>query len=137
VFNTFGSFLGYALAGGRAQQLGGRNVVKKANLVRGLLSLLLISTIVWFSVFTLTLATLVLMVMGLAYGFFLISSLSLSMELIPEGKAGMFNALIGLGGVLGCLLGTYMAENYGFLVLFLMTSIGFFLSYIAFRTFTE
>jgi len=134
VFNRFGAFLGYVLAGRRAQQLDGRNVVKRANLVRGLLSLLLISTVVWFSVFTLTLATIALMVMGVAYGFFLISTLSLSMELIPEGKAGVFNALIGLGGALGCFLGTYTAENYGFLVLFLVASLGFFLSYIAFKT---
>jgi len=134
MFNRFGNFLGYVLAGRRAQQLDGRNVVKRANLVRGALSLLLISTVVWFSVFTLSLAVIALMVMGVAYGFFLISTLSLSMELIPEGKAGAFNALIGLGGALGCFLGTYMAENYGFLTLFLVTSMGFFLSYIAFKT---
>jgi len=134
MFNRFGAFLGYVLAGRRAQQLNGRNVVKRANLVRGALSLLLISTVVWFSVFTLSLAVIALMVMGVAYGFFLISTLSLSMELIPEGKAGAFNALIGLGGALGCFLGTYTAENYGFLTLFLVTSMGFFLSYIAFKT---
>jgi len=137
VFNRFGTFLGYVLAGGRAQQLDEMNVVKRANLVRGVLSLLLISTVVWFSVFTLSLAAVALMVMGVAYGFFLISTLSLSMELIPEGKAGAFNALVGLGGALGCFLGTYMAENYGFLTLFLVVSTGFFLGYIAFKTYTE
>jgi MFS family permease len=137
VFNMLGTSSGYVLAGGRAQQLNGRNVVKRATLMRGLLSLLLISTMVWFSVFTLTLAAVTLMVMGVAYGFFLISTLSLSMELIPEGKAGVFNALTGLGGALGCFLGTYMAQNYGFPILFLMASIGFFLSYIAFKTYTE
>jgi len=137
MFNRFGTFLGYVLAGRRAQQLNGRNVVKRANLVRSLLSLLLISTVVWFSVFTLTLTAITLMVMGVAYGFLLISTLSLSMELIPEGKAGLFNALVGLGGALGCFLGTYMAENYGFIVLFLVVSLGFFLSYIAFKTSTS
>jgi MFS family permease len=137
VFNRFGTFLGYVLAGRRAQQLNGMNVVKKANLMRGVLSLLLISTVVWFSVFTLTLAAVTLLVMGVAYGFFLISTLSLSMELIPEGKAGLFNALVGLGGALGCFLGTYMAENYGFLTLFLVVSLGFFLSYITFKTSTS
>jgi len=137
VFNRFGTFLGYVLAGGRAQQLSGRDVVKRANLVRGVSVLLLISTTVWFSVFTLTLTAIALMVMGVAYGFFLISTLSLSMELIPEGKAGVFNALISLGGALGCFLGTYTAQNYGFQILFLVVSIGFFLSYIAFKTYTE
>jgi len=137
VFNRFGTFLGYVLAGGRVQQLNGRDVVRRANLVRGVSVLLLTSTMVWFSVFTLSLAAIALMVMGVAYGFFLISTLSLSMELIPEGKAGLFNALISLGGALGCFLGTYMAENYGFLTLFLVVSTGFFLGYIAFKTYTE
>jgi len=136
-FNTLGSFLGYVFAGRRTHQLNGMAVMKRANLVRAVLSLLLTSTVVWLSAFTLTLSVIALIVMGVAYGFFLISTLSLSMELIPEGKAGLFNALIGLGGALGCFLGTYTAKNYGFLVLFLVASIGFFLSYIAFKTYTE
>jgi MFS family permease len=137
VFNTLGNFSGYILARRRAQHLNGRAIVKRANLVRGVLSLLLISTIVGFSAFTLTLAVISLMIMGVVYGFFLISTLSLSMELIPEGKAGLFNALIGLGGAGGCFLGTYMAENYGFQTLFLIASLGFFLSYLAFKAFTK
>jgi len=137
MFNAFGSFLGYVLAGRRAQRLNGRAVVKRANLVRAVLSLLLVSTVVWFSAFTMSLAVIALMLMGVAYGFFLISILSLSMELIPEGKAGLFNALIGLGGALGCFLGTYMAQIYGFPTLFLIASLGFLLGYIAFKAYTK
>ena len=137
VFNTLGGFLGYVLAGKKAQQLNVRAIVKRANLVRAVLPLLLISTEVWFSAFTLTLATMALMIMGIAYGFFLISTLSLSMELIPEGKAGIFNALVGLGGALGCFLGAYIAENYGFQTLFIVASAGFFLSYMTFKTFSK
>ena len=85
----------------------------------------------------LTLATMALMIMGIAYGFFLISTLSLSMELIPEGKAGVFNALVGLGGALGCFLGAYIAENYGFQTLFIVVNAGFFLSYMTFKTFPK
>jgi len=133
VFNTFGSFLGYVLAGRMAQRLNGRAIVKRANLVRAALSLLLISTVVWFSAFTLTLTTIALMVMGVAYGFFLISTLSLSMELIPEGKAGVFNGLIGLGGALGCFIGSFIADQFGFLWLFVTSSVFFSLSYVAFK----
>jgi MFS family permease len=136
VFNTFGSFLGYVFARKRARKLNAKAVAKRANIARGMLSLLLISAVAWVSVFTLTLAVIALMIMGVVYGLFLISTLSLSMELIPEGRAGLFNALIGLGGALGCLLGTYMAQNYGFQTLFLVAGIGFFLSYIAFKTYT-
>ena len=137
IFNTCGTTTGYFLVGRWGEQLNGRSVVKRANLVRGLLSLLLISSAVWISVFTLSLAVLVLVVMGLVFGFFWISALSLSMELIPEGKAGVFNALVGLGGALGCFLGTFVAEGYGFPVLFVMVSLGFFLSYVAFKTYTR
>jgi len=101
------------------------------------LSLFLITTVVWSSVFTLTLAAIALTLMSIAYSFFLISTLSLSMELIPEGKAGMFNALIGLGGAVGCYLGTYIAQNYNFQTLFITSSIGFFLGYIAFKTYAR
>jgi len=137
MFNGLGGLLGYVLSGRMAQRLNGRRVVRRANLVRGVLSLFLIVTVVWSSVFTLTLAAIALTLMSIAYSFFLISTLSLSMELIPEGKAGMFNALIGLGGAVGCYLGTYIAQNYNFQTLFITSSIGFFLGYIAFKTYTR
>ena len=135
--NTTGSFLGYVLAGKMAQKLDGRTVIKRTNLVRGILPWILLSTVIWYSVFTLTLSVIALIIMGMTYGFFLISTLSLSMELIPEGKAGLFNALVGLGGASGCYIGSYMAENYGFPILFIIVSIGFFLSFIAFKTFAK
>jgi MFS family permease len=135
--NTTGSFLGYVLAGKMAQKLDGITVIRRANLVRGILPWILLSTVIWFSVFTLTLSVIALIIMGMTYGFFLISTLSLSMELIPEGKAGLFNALVGLGGASGCYIGSYMAENYGFPILFIIVSIGFFLSFIAFKTFAK
>jgi len=137
LFYALGSLLGYVLAGRRAQQLNPQAVAKRANLVRVVSSLVFVSASVWLSAFTLTLTVITLMFMGVAYGFFLVSTLSLSMELIPEGKAGVFNALIGLGGALGCFLGTYVAENYGFSTLFSVSSIGFFLSYTAFKTYTK
>ena len=137
IFNTCGSAMGYFLVRRWGEQLNGRSVVKRANLVRGLLSLLLIFSAVWISAFTLSLAVLVLVVMGLVYGFLWISALSLSMELIPEGKAGLFNALVGLGAASGCLFGTLVAESYGFPVLFVVVSAGFLLSYVAFKTYTH
>lgn len=137
ILNTCGSTTGYFLVRRWGEQLNGKSVVKRANLVRGLLSLLLIFPAVWISVFTLSLAVLVLMIMGLVYGFLWISALSLSMELIPEGKAGVFIALVGLGGAFGCLLGPLVAESCGFPVLFVIVSAGFLLSYIAFKTYTH
>jgi len=137
VFNTFGALMGYLMAGKKAEVLNGQSVVRKVVLLRSFLAWSLIATTVWFSVFTLAWAVVALMLIGVAYGFFLISTLSLSMELIPEGKAGAYNAIIGLGGAVGCFLGTFLAENYGFPTLFLVVGVEFILSYIAFKAYSQ
>ena len=135
IFNTLGSTGGYVLAGRRAEVLDERGVVGRVALFRALFSLLLVLVAVWVSMLMKGLAVLILVLMGLVYGLFWISSLSLSMELVPEGKAGLFNALVGLGGAFGCFLGTFVAENYGFSVLFVIVGVGFILSYVAFKTY--
>jgi MFS family permease len=135
IFNTLGSTVGYVLAGERAEVADERGVVGRTALSRALLSLLLVSVAAFASMLMVDLAVLILVLMGLVYGLFWISSLSLSMELIPEGKAGVFNALVGLGGAFGCFLGTFVAESYGFSVLFVIVGVGFALSYVAFKTY--
>jgi MFS family permease len=137
IFSGLGSLAGYVWSGRMGQRLNNRKVVRGANLVRGILSLLLIIAAVEFSTLTLTLAVVALTIMGIAYGFFLISVLSVSMELIPEGKAGMFNALIGLGGAVGCYFGTYIAQSYNFQTLFIVSGIVFFIGYIAFKAYAR
>jgi MFS family permease len=142
IFNTLGGTVGYIIAGRRAEISGERGVIGRAALSRTLLSLLLVLVAVWGSVFlglvhafVAALAVLILVLMGLVYGLFWIASLSLSMELIPEGKAGVFNALAGLGGAFGCFLGTLVAQSYGFSTLFVIVAIVFALSYVAFKTY--
>jgi MFS family permease len=142
IFNTLGGTVGYVLAGRRAEISDERGVIGRAALSRTLLSLLLVLVAIWGSVllglahaFMAGLAVLILVLMGLVYGLFWISSLSLSMELIPEGKAGLFNALVGLGGAFGCFLGTLFAQSYGFSMLFVIVAIVFALSYVAFKTY--
>lgn len=137
IFGGLGSLGGYVWSGRMGQRLNNKRVLGGTNLVRGVLSLLLITAAVWTSGFTLAVAVIALTIMGVAYGFFLISVLSLSMELIPEGKAGMFNAIIGLGGAVGCYLGTYIAESYNFQTLFIVSSIGFLLGYITFKAYAR
>jgi MFS family permease len=137
IFGGLGSLAGYVWSGRMGQNLNNKRMVQNANLVRGALSLLLIFAVVWVSGFTLAVAVAALAIMGVAYGFFLISVLSLSMELIPEGRAGMFNAIIGLGGAVGCYLGTYVAENYNFQTLFMISGVGFLLGYVAFKAYAR
>jgi MFS family permease len=90
-----------------------------------------------FSMFTLSLSVTILALMGLTYAFFVISTISLSMELVPQGKAGIYNALIGLGTVLGCFIGPFVAEQYGFIVVFLLSSLLFASSFVTFKMFSR
>jgi hypothetical protein len=73
--------------------------------------------------------------MGFAYAMFLVRTLSLSMELIPAGKAGLFNVLTGVGGACGSFIGPYIAQTLGFTYVFVMASALFLLSYVAFEIF--
>jgi len=133
--NSAGGCTGYFFARSRAQLNGGKGKVKNIVLVRGILTLLLTSAIVYVSVSTMLIAVAVLVAMGFVYALFLISTLSISMEHLPQGKAGLFNVLVGLGGALGCFLGPSMAVSLSFLHVFLVSGAIFFLSYLAFKTF--
>ena len=135
--NAAGGTLGYFFARRRAQaHVGGeRATLKRTVLARGILALLLTSPIILVSVSTQILAVIVLTLMGFAYALFLIATLSISMEVLPEGKAGLFNVLIGVGAAAGCLIGPVMADTFSFLLVFVASSVIFLLSYVAFKIF--
>jgi MFS-type transporter involved in bile tolerance (Atg22 family) len=59
--------------------------------------------------------------------------ISLSMELIPAGRTGIFDVLVSLGAAFGSFLGPLLAETLGFLPQFLIASAIFFLAYVALR----
>jgi hypothetical protein len=80
-------------------------------------------------------ATLILILSGFTYAFYLVDILSLSMELIPKGKAGLFDVLVGVGGASGSFIGPFLAQTYNFEFVFLVSGILFLLSYAAFRVF--
>jgi len=139
IMNAAGGCSGYYYVRRKAQtELSGeKRTVTNIALIRSLLAFSLIMPIVYFSTLTSALAVAMLVLMGFAYSVFLISTLSISMEVLPQGKAGLFNVLIGVGGAVGCLIGPLIANSYGFLYVFLMASIIFFLSHFAFRIFRQ
>jgi hypothetical protein len=57
------------------------------------------------------------------------------MELIPAGKAGLFNVLIGVGGACGSYFGPFIAETFEFFWVFLSAGIIFLVAYFAFKIF--
>jgi MFS family permease len=134
VLNSCGGVAGYALAGSRSKESKGHVHIGRTVAFRSLLALLLIATL-QISAYRVELATAILMLMGFAYAIFLVYTLSLSMELIPAGKAGLFNVLIGIGGACGSFVGPLIAQAFGFFYVFIVSGGMFFSAYVAFRIF--
>jgi MFS family permease len=81
-------------------------------------------------------ATVVLTIMGFLFAVFMVHILSLSMELIPAGKAGLINVLIGVGGAFGSFVGPSIASlAVGFAGVFVVAGVIFFVAFVFFRVF--
>jgi hypothetical protein len=95
------------------------------------------------AVSTTLLAGLILVSLGFSYAVYYNLTLSLSMELIPAGRTGVFDVLVGLGAASGSFLGPFLAQTFlaqnpllGYLPLFLIAGAIFFLAFAILRIFT-
>ncbi len=134
ILNSVGSFGGYFVSGLRARGSGGGSRLGGIVLGRGLLAFLLVVPLS-FQFFSVGSATAILIVLGFLNAMFLVATLSLSMELIPAGKAGLFNVLIGVGGALGSLIGPSLAQSLGFSYVFMVAGIIFLAALVFFKIF--
>ncbi|MEM2915541.1 MAG: hypothetical protein QXH91_09125, partial [Candidatus Bathyarchaeia archaeon] len=132
LLNSGGEALGYFLI--RRETLRGRRKSRLCKVVmfRSILVFLLI-LIVLKAAYTSLMSMVILALMGFAYALFIIYTLLLSMELIPEGKSGLFNVMAGIGAACGAFIGPFLAEKAGFISVFLITGVIFLLSYVAFK----
>jgi hypothetical protein len=85
-------------------------------------------------------ATALLILLGFLFAMFMVYTLSLSMELIPAGKSGLFNVLIGVGGAFGSFIGPFLAQTFGlstfgFFYVFVTAGVIFLGAYISFKLF--
>jgi len=135
LLNSASCLSGYFLTQRKAGGSEANASIKKIALLRSLLVLL--PVFAGFSSFfgAVVLSIIVLVAMGLAYAFYSVSVLSLSMEVIPQGKAGLFTALVGTGSAIGCFAGPLIAESFGFQQAFLTSAACFLLSFVAFKKF--
>ena len=136
VLNSGGGVAGYALARARSTRSTGKANLGRIVMFRSVLAFLLIAVLQMSASVAVGLATMILIFMGFAYAIFLVSTLSLSMELIPAGKAGLFNVLIGIGGALGSFIGPFIAQASGFFNVFIIAGVIFFSAYVAFKIFS-
>lgn len=134
VLNSCGAITGYALAGRTSEESTGKSRVGGLVLVRSLLAFMLLAAL-QSSSFNVLLTVGVLVLMGFLFAVFMVYILSLSMELVPAGKAGLVNVLIGLGAAFGSFAGPFIAQAFGFLHVFVIAGAIFFVAFIFFKLF--
>jgi MFS family permease len=132
ILNSVGATIGYFLISRRARSMDIRKQMPRFVFLRSLLIFLLIGVIQF--AFSPTIMTLVFLVfIGFAYAMYYIMMISISMELIPEGKSGFFDGLVGLGAAAGSFLGPFLAENFNYLPTFLVAAVVFFLAFLTLK----
>jgi len=134
VLNSCGGVVGYFIAGRSSVRPREKSHINLIVIFRSILAFLFI-IVALMPAYSVAMAAVLLILMGFAYAFFLVYTLSLSMELIPTGKAGLFNVLVGLGQAGGAFIGPFLAQILGFTYAFLISGIIFFLAYVAFKIF--
>lgn len=134
ILNSVGAIVGYFLIGRSARSMNVRKQMPRFVLVRSLLIFVLVGAI-QFAIFPMAMTGIVLFSIGFAYSVYYILMLSLSMELIPTGKSGVFDVMVGLGASLGSFLGPFFAAVLNYLPTFFIAGIIFFLAFLIIRFF--
>ena len=135
MLSSGGAVIGYFLAGRSATSPKAKTYMRRMVLLRSVLVFSL-AVVVHFALSMTLLASFILVLLGFAYAFFYVLTLSLSMELIPAGRSGFFDGLVGLGAASGAFFGPFLAEMLGFIPQFLITSFVFFLAFLVLKILT-
>jgi predicted MFS family arabinose efflux permease len=137
LINSLGCLIGYVLMRRNHDNVKETSITIVVALIRGILvfSLLFVGYLPFTWAIVLSICVLVLS--GFVYAFYSVSVLSLSMEVIPRGKTGIFTALLGAGSGIGCLTGSVIAENFGFSYTFIASATCFLSSFVVFKIFTR
>lgn len=134
MLSSGGGVAGYLLALNKPCGQADKPHVSKIAIFRSILAFLLMAVML-MPLYNMALASLILTLMGFTHALFLVYTLSISMELIPKGKAGLFNVLVSVGGACGSFIGPFIAQTMGFIYVFPITGVVFFLAHIAFKLF--
>jgi MFS family permease len=134
ILNSVGATIGYFLIRGRARSMDIKKQMPRFVILRGLLIFALVG-VVEFALFPKILTGVLLIFIGFAYAMYYILMLSLSMEVIPEGKAGFFDGMVGLGAAVGAFLGPFLASSQSFVVMFAIAAVIFLVAFITLKLF--
>ncbi len=128
MLNSGGAMIGYFFISNRARHIDAKKQLRRMVFLRGLIIFVLVA-VVNFAFSPTLLSGVMLVLLGFAYAVYSILIVSISMELIPAGRAGLIDVLVGLGAAVGSFFGPYIAETFGYLPQFLIAGVIFFLAY--------
>ena len=93
--------------------------------------------VIWFAFSPAIMTGILLIFIGFAYAMYYIMMLSLSMEVIPAGKAGFFDGLVGLGAAIGAFLGPFLDNFLNYLPTFVIVAGVFLVAYLTLKLFSR
>ena len=134
ILNSIGATLGYFFVGKRARDMDARKQMGRCVFFRSML-IFLLAGVVHYAIFTSLTIGLILVSLGFVYSLYFIFMLSLSMELIPAGKTGLFDVLVGLGAGFGSFIGPYLVDTMMFMPTFLVAALLFFIAFLVLKIF--
>jgi len=132
IFTSIGATIGYFFVSGRARSMDIRKQMPRYVLCRSLLVFALIG-IIQLAIYPSLMTFLILVFLGFSFAVYYILMLSISMELIPAGKSGLFDGLVALGTALGSFLGPYLANTYNYLPTYFIAALLFLLAFITLK----
>jgi len=132
ILNSVGAMIGYFLIRRQARSMDIKKQMPRFILIRSLLVFAL-AGVVYLAVAPTVLTCVILVCLGFAYGMYYIMMISLSMEIIPQGKAGLFDGMVSLGAGIGAFMGPFIAQNMNYIPTFLITSVLFLAAYAALK----
>jgi MFS family permease len=132
ILNSVGATVGYFLIRNKAKSMDIRKQMPRFIFLRSLIVFALVGAI-WFAIAPTQLTFVLLVCLGFVYAMYYIMMLSLSMELIPEGKAGFFDGMVSLGAAIGAFLGPFLASSLTYLLTFLIAAVFFLAAFITLK----
>jgi len=132
ILNSIGGTAGYFLIGKRAQSIDIRKQMPRYMFSRMLIVFALVGVIL-LGFFPNIMTGLFLLLLGFAYAMYYIMMLSLSMEVIPQGKTGLFDGMVNLGSAIGAFLGPFLAFHLNYVPMFVVTALLFLVAYLALK----
>jgi MFS family permease len=134
ILNSAGATVGYFIIRGRANSIDIRKQMPRFILIRSVLVFALVAAI--SIAFEATIITCILLIcIGFAYAMYYIMMLSLSMEVIPEGKAGFFDGMVSLGAAIGAFFGPFLAHNLNYVPTFIIAAVIFLAAFLTLKIF--